>query len=188
MVTYGAIIYFFMLPSIFLAQDEVIYYKILGLIFVSTFLLPVISGFAMKRFGHISNIEMDEQKERNWPLLQTAIIYFGAFYAIHLKVVPSFIQLFLIGSIVGILFSLVVNLRWKISLHMIGAGGLCGAIIAIMLILGIGNPIIPAICFLLSGMLGTARLFLKAHTPAQVLVGFLAGFGIEFGLIYFAFN
>ena len=80
------------------------------------------------------------------------------------------------------------GLEIQASLHMIGAGGLCGAITAIMLILGIGNPIIPAICFLLSGMLGTARLFLKAHTPAQVFIGFLAGFGIEFGLVCLAFN
>lgn len=188
MVTYGSLVYFFLLPSEFQVYDDTIYYKILGLVFISTFLLPVISTLAMKRFGQVSSMQMEKQQERNWPLLQTAVIYFGAYYAIHSKAVPSFIQLFLLGSIIGILFSLVINLKWKISLHMIGIGGLCGGVCAIMLTLGIGNPQIPALCFLFAGILGTVRLYLQAHTPAQILAGFLGGFIIEFGIIYFAFS
>jgi hypothetical protein len=37
-------------------------------------------------------------------------------------------------------------------------------------------------------MLGTSRLFLKAHTPAQILAGFAGGFAIEFGIVLFAFR
>jgi hypothetical protein len=188
MVTYGSLIYFFILPSEFQAFDNSVYYKILGLIFISTFVFPVFSGLVMKRFGYVSDMQMEKRKERNWPLLQTAVIYFVIYYIIHSKAIPAFIQLFLLGSIIGILFALVVNLRWKISLHMIGAGGLCGAISAIMLTLGIGSPLIPALCFTATGMLGTARLYLNCHTPAQILAGFLGGFGIEFGIIYFAFH
>ncbi len=188
MVTYGAIIYFFLLPSEFLPDEKSIYYRILGLIFTSTFLLPVISGFAMKRAGQISTMKMENQQERNWPLLMTAIIYIGAYYPLRSRAVPPFIQLYLLGSIVGILFSLVINLRWKISLHMIGAGGLCGAISAIMYVQEIGNPFLLAGCFLLSGILGTARLYLKSHSPAQILAGYISGFAIEFLLIFFVFS
>jgi membrane-associated phospholipid phosphatase len=38
---------------------------------------------------------------------------------------------------------------------------------------------------LVSGIVAYARLRLNAHTPAQVYTGFLLGFAIELGLMFF---
>ena len=188
MVTYGAVIYFFLLPSDFLPEDKSFFYRVLGLIFTGTFLIPVLFTFSMKRFGQISSLQLEKQRERNWPLLVTAIVYVVAFYSLRSRVIPGFIQLYLLGAIVGILFSLLVNLRWKISLHLIGIGGLCGGISAIMYTMEMGNPMLLALCFLAAGILGTSRLILRAHTPAQILAGFASGFAIEFLIMLFAFS
>lgn len=183
MVTYAAAIFLFVLPSDFQPVSPELPWKILGLLFISTVLMPLTFVFMMLRMGRIDTMQMERQRERNWPLLTTAMIYAGGYYAIRSRAVPDFIQLFLLGAVIGMLLALVVNLKWKISLHMIGIGGLCGGITAAFM-LGIdGNLWLAAGCFLAAGLLGTARLYLHAHSPVQVLAGFLTGFAVEFGLM-----
>ncbi|CAN5377824.1 membrane protein [soil metagenome] len=184
MVTYAAIIFLFFLPSEFVFSDQRIPLQILGLLATSTIAIPVVTILILWKLGNVKSIRIEEQKERNWPLLLAAIIYLGAFYIVQNKVVPLLIQLFILGAIVGILFSLIVNLKWKISLHMIGAGGLCGGVVAAMILQQSGNPLLLAILFLMTGILGTARLFLNAHSPSQIFSGFIAGFTIEFLLLF----
>ncbi len=184
MVTYAAIIYFYFIPSEFSFPDKTIPLRILGLLFSSTVVIPMITLLVLLKVGNIKTIQIEEQKERNWPILLAAIIYLGAFYILQNRVVPVFIQLFLLGAIVGILLSLLINIKWKISLHMIGIGGLCGGILSIFILQQGENPLILAGLFFLSGLLGTARLYLNAHTPAQIFFGFLAGFSIEFFLLF----
>ena len=185
MVTYCVVIYF-LLPSEFEYVDKSLPWKIAGLVFISTFLLPVFSTLALKRRGFISDLEMENKQERNWPLLQTAFLYAGAYYFVFdNKAIPDFIKIFLIGSILGILFSLLINLKWKISLHMIGIGGLCGGIFSLFIIHQYGIPFVPSLLFMLAGVLGTSRLYLSTHTPMQILAGFLLGFTVEFLLVFF---
>jgi hypothetical protein len=183
MVTFAGIIYFFFIPSDFDFPDPSIPLRILGMIITSTILLPVVSVLLMVRMGKVQSVEMEQQRERNWPLLQSAIIYLVAYYVLHSRVVPVFIQLFILGAIIGILVSLVINLRWKISLHMIGIGGLCGGISIVMMLQSGASPLILAFCFMIAGLLGTARLYLNAHTPAQIFAGFVTGFAVQFLLL-----
>ncbi len=184
MVTFASLIYLFLLPSDFGFSDSSMPFRILGMVFMSTVLLPIVSVLLMYRFGKIENVQMEKQKERNWPLLQGAIIYLLAYYLLQSRVVPIFVQLFLLGAILGILISLLINLRWKISLHMIGIGGLCGGISVAMILQHAGSSILLSICFVIAGLLGTARLHLEAHTPTQILVGFATGFLVQFCLLF----
>ncbi len=183
MVTYAAAIYLFLLPSDFAPIAPGLPWKILGLLFISTVLMPLTFVYMMLRMGRIDNMQMERQQERNWPLLTTAMIYAGGYYALYSRAVPVFIQLFLLGAVIGMLASLLVNLKWKISLHMIGIGGLCGGLTAALMGGIDGSPWLIAGCFIAAGMLGTARLYLRAHSPAQVLAGFVVGFAVEFGLM-----
>lgn len=183
MVTYAAAIYFFLLPSDFIYQDNFIPWRILAMLLTSTVFIPITLLLFLTKLGTIKSMRIEDQKERSWPLLLTALIYFCSFYIIQGKGIPVFIQLFLLGATLGVLFSLVINLAWKISLHMIGVGGLCGGIVVIVLLSGGGSALLLMSLFVVAGLLGTARLYLKAHSPAQILAGFMAGFAIEFGLM-----
>jgi hypothetical protein len=183
MVTYGAIVYFFLLPSVFGFYEMTTLLKILAMLFIGTALIPATTLFLFSKLGIIKSVYIEEQRERNFPLLLGSLIYFGTFYLLRNREVPVFILLFLLGAILGILISLVVNIRWKISLHMIGIGGLCGAISVVMYLQQDGNPLLLSVVFLVAGLLGTARLYLNAHTPAQILAGFLTGFTVQFGLV-----
>lgn len=186
MVTYASAIYFFLLPSSFAFPDESfpVPLRILLWIAASTILLPGIMILFFKTTGLVTSWKIENQQERNWPLLIGAVIYLAAFYVLRNPVVPFFIRLFLLGAILGILISLVINLRWKISLHMIGIGGLCGGMSMLMIMQGSGSPLILFTIFICAGILGTSRLFLEAHSPQQVFAGFVTGFITQFLLLF----
>lgn len=184
MITYAAAIHFFLIPSDFTFRDTSIPWRILGMLLTSTVLIPVTALLFLWKTGTIKSIRIEDQKERNWPLLITALIYFGSFYLTQNRGIPVFIMLFTLGATLGILISLVINLKWKISLHMIGMGGLCGGIVIEMLLQQGGNLLLPVSLFLLAGLLGTARLYLQAHSPAQIFTGFLTGFSVQFCLMF----
>ena len=82
----------------------------------------------------------------------------------------------LIGAIIGLLIILPINYFWKISAHLSAFGGLCGAIFTFAFMQGT-TPILSFVgLILLSGVLGWARMELKAHTLGQVCCGWLNGF------------
>jgi membrane-associated phospholipid phosphatase len=88
---------------------------------------------------------------------------------------PLFLLLVAIGAIVALLIVTIINSWWKISAHLTGIGGLLGGICSYALYsssLPIG---LICITLMLALILMYARLYLDAHTPMQVVCGFLLG-------------
>jgi membrane-associated phospholipid phosphatase len=83
----------------------------------------------------------------------------------------------ILGTTIAAIITLLINLRWKISAHMVGIGGVLGAVIGISerFMQNLNGTII--VLFLVAGMIGYARLKLDAHTSLQVYAGFATGFG-----------
>jgi membrane-associated phospholipid phosphatase len=84
-----------------------------------------------------------------------------------------------------LVITLIVNLKWKISAHMIGLGGVTGAITAISQKFSIDLLFVLLLLIFISGIVGWARLYLYAHKPSQVYTGFVVGFLCLFLLIIF---
>ena len=84
----------------------------------------------------------------------------------------------IIGAILIILFAAIISKFWKISLHLLGIGGVVGVFIALKL-MGGGILYVLLIFILLSGILGVVRIVQKAHNHTQVYVGFLLGMSVE---------
>jgi hypothetical protein len=79
--------------------------------------------------------------------------------------------------------TLLITLKWKISAHMVGLGGIVGLIVSIDIFLH-SNVLLYLILFLfLSGIAGTSRLLLNCHSPAQIYSGFWLGFMIMIATI-----
>ena len=56
--------------------------------------------------------------------------------------------------------------------------------VAFFLLVHNENPLLLALIFFCAGMLGTARLYLDQHSPAQIFMGFLTGFASQFILLF----
>lgn len=161
---------------------RLIFYVIL----ISTALLPLITVPVLKFQNVIRDLSLNDRKERIIPMIFTLIFYaFAAILLLRFSVVPRFIQLSLLACAVSILFALLISIRWKISIHMLGIGGLTGIVFGLIKLNAANIHMYIIMAILASGLLGFSRLFLNAHKPAQVYVGFLTGFATVFGTLYF---
>lgn len=146
------------------------------IVFLTTGIFPaIIIGIGIK-YGGITDGFISDRTERPIPFFLTFLCYlFGAFWLGRIGLNYFYIAP-IIGAAVAILIVLGVNHFWKISAHMSGMGGLCGGMFTFTVIYGM-NPIFSFIALiLLSGLLGWARMQLKAHTLGQVCCGWLNGF------------
>lgn len=160
-------------------------WSLLALIFGNTFLLPAILIWIMLKKGLISSMQIPERSERTYPFIITALSYIVTYFMLSNIGLPPVYLLFVLGGAVLIVFAAIVNLFWKISVHMLGIGGLLGGFIGLMLIRQIYSPMLIVILIILGGLTGFARLKLNTHTEAQVYAGFLSGAGIMLGIVAF---
>lgn len=169
-------------PSIGFAITNYQNYIYLVLIF-STVILPLISIFFLIKSGKVSSLEMSNHKERSVPLFRTALWMGLGYYILeNILVFSPIIKAELIGAISIILIASIISKYWKISLHLLGIGGLVGVLIALEIIYGNLQHLI-IIFILLSGVLAMARIKEKAHNYPQVYVGFLGGLSVELLII-----
>ncbi len=173
--TYATLI-FFNLNS-YISQIIAFKFKwlILGMIFITTFLFPALFIFILMTRGVIKSLQMETREERVYPFMITALFYFLSFYMIRRIPISDVYQLFLLGSAILIAIGMFINFYSKISIHMIGTGGLLGAVIGLSVHLNIGFISLIIVLILISGLTGFARLKLNAHSPGQIYSGFLTG-------------
>ncbi len=188
MATYGCLIVFFGLTNTiyFLFTPLKLKLILTLVVFAFTFLLPVLNLLILHKFNYVSSLKIDKQSERTFPLIMTALCYFGLFYMLFDFNIWPAIKLFILGGGICILITAVINIWWKISAHMIGIGGLLGVLIAFCYFMQIQILGVISICIVLAGCIAFARLFLKSHTTSQVYVGFVLGFLLQFSLFLLA--
>lgn len=151
------------------------------LAFAFTALVPGIASLTLKKMGYVTSIQMPKKHERILPFTIAGISYLALFYypnVTNSSDYPFILKLFLMGSLIAIIFGVVITFFWKISVHMIGIGGVCG----IFFLFGViqePQTLTLSILFGIAGLVGFCRLALKAHTMNQVIAGFLLGFFCE---------
>ena len=85
-----------------------------------------------------------------------------------------------IGATVALLAVTIINRWWKISAHLTALGGLLGGVMSITLYYSVlPTPLIIGM-LIVSLLLMYARLYLNAHTPWQVVCGYLLGIVLTF--------
>jgi len=153
------------------------------IVFFNTFVLPLLLSLYLLKRNFIDSLEMATHQERRIPYLITAIFYIATYYILQRANLPSFLYLLMLSATAGLVLTLIVNLKYKISAHMVGVGGVTGSMVAISIINGSDFTFVISLLFLLAGLIGFSRLKLKVHSPFQVYTGFLLGFGSQLILL-----
>lgn len=146
------------------------------LVFFNTFLIPLSVSFFMLKKGYIRSLHMDTPGERRIPLLVTAFAYTFTYYLLRKIPLTAVIYVSLMGAILAVIIHTIVNLRWKISAHMTGFGGLLGIVFGMAYRMSLDLTWLIVVLFLVAGLLAAARLKITDHTPGQIYAGFLNGF------------
>jgi hypothetical protein len=157
---------------------------IFTVIFAGTFLIPVSFIPLLMYLKVIDNIEINNPTQRVLPLVITLIIYCCTFFLIR-KMPLLFLTAFILSSAICILLNAIIVTKWKISSHLIAAGGLVGLALGLIFRLNADIPFLFIIAVLIAGLLGFARLRLQAHTPFQVYGGFFLGLLVVVGLLLY---
>ncbi len=183
--TYGFIILFSLTAFFSLAINPSAKWMIMGIVFLTTFLFPALMILFLLRMGVITSLNLRNRQERVLPFLIAGTFYYLAYYMLKQLQISPIYNYFMIGTTFVIVVSMLINFFWKISIHMISLGGLLGAFLGLSFVMMIDmTPLLILIIFV-SGMVGFSRLQLKAHTPAQVYSGFIAGLLVMLSLFIF---
>ncbi len=154
-----------------------------GMVFAMTAVFPLTSVLLLRRTGLVQDMTMPTRQERIPAYLSTLVYYGMCYYLLRTWLDnPATLGIFC-GATLGLLLVLLITLRWKISAHMAGIGGLIGALLAVMVVDEREAPVLLCGSFLLAGALGTARLVVSDHTPAQIYAGALLGCACVYGCV-----
>ncbi len=144
-----------------------------------TIVLPIVTAILLKQLRVIDSIYMKSSEERKWPFVFTLVWYYLAFQLLAKLYIPQSFLLLMLGAISAIGLSLIITLRWKVSIHMLGIGGLIGAIIGISQRFQFDHSNLIMVLIIFAGLIGYARLKTHSHNYRQVYVGFLLGVFVE---------
>lgn len=161
------------------------------IVFMLTFVFPVVWLTMMKRLEMIDSFTLDTSKDRIIPLIATATFYLWTTWMfksnVHLKIpTDKLIFYMMLGASFGIFITLFSNIFMKISLHALGAGSLLGLLLPVVRLSTYDLRLVFLLAILLAGVIGASRLVLKAHTPREVYIGYLVGFMGQFLAFTFA--
>jgi uncharacterized membrane protein YccC len=126
-------------------------------------------------------------EERKFPLLLFISISFIIGHWLYKSAIVNLLSLFFFGYGLGLIFiSLFLYLKIKISLHTMAIFGLIGFLFYFSYFYRINLLGIMAALFILAGLVGSARLKLRAHQLNEVLLGGVVGLGAQL-LVYYIY-
>lgn len=155
-------------------------------IFINTFFFPAFCILLMKKLEFIPNLKLEDKKDRILPFVGIISLYVWSFMVVKRGGFPTIMGVFMLGVLISLFISFVINVYYKLSLHMVGMGGVLMAMMLQCLIAPNNLNYLLLIFVVLSGFVATTRIYLGAHTLMQVYIGFLVGIiGQIFGIFFF---
>ncbi len=178
MTTLLVAIIYYQAPTLVSPLDESNRLSFLFVVFTFTGIFPAMSSYMLYRTRSISSLKMEKRQDRFLPLIFTSIIYIAVTYLFISQMRMAQVLVLAISSITfSILLLAFATLYRKISAHCVGLGGVTGFLMALNYEYPESEMLYPiAIMVFLSGLVASARLAVHAHTPDEVLSGYLLGF------------
>ena len=158
-------------------------------------LVPLLYLLGMVRRGHAESLEVRERERRLRPFLVgiasylVGILLLGATVRTALPLIVSIAAIFPVNTALILL----INTRWKISVHMTSLAGFVSLLLFVALTVWRDLPASAEVALtaasvapllLLLPLLMWARVRVSAHTPGQVLAGAVFGLLVPFAELY----
>ncbi len=163
--------------------------RIFYLIVSATLLIPMVLMLGLRWSGLVKSLHFEEKSDRRVPFLLVTLFYVLTTYFLKEKTELDPILWQGMGVItLAVVLLTGVTYFWKMSAHLTGIGG----VLAVTGIMGLYFPSVMVAyllvgTLLLGGLVASSRLYLDAHSPAEVYAGLVVGFvtcWVGFSLIY----
>ena len=165
-----------------LAQYLILFLQII----IITFLLPIAFFYLLRTFGKVETAMLSDISQRKIPLLLQIMLFAVLIEkSITIDRFPSLYFFFVGGLLSTIITFLLLYVKFKASIHMIGISSLTVFIIGLSIHNQINTINLVALFVILNGIVASSRLFMKAHSNKELLVGFFCGVIPQSALLYF---
>jgi hypothetical protein len=170
---YAALFYFFWNDSYFTNPEK--YFAIFQIVII-TLLLPILFFFLLRTAGQVDSIMISKISQRKIPLvIQSFLTILLVRKSITLEHFPEF-HFFFLGGLLSTVISLVLLFfKTKASLHAIAISAFTVFVIGLSVHNQTRNINLIAFLVLMNGFVASSRLEMKAHTPKELVIGFLLG-------------
>lgn len=151
---------------------------VLLVVFGITFVIPMFFINILHNFKIIKDRYLNDPKERIYPYTAVIACYIAsAFYLNHVHA-PLWLVAFAIGGTLTCIISTLINFKWKISAHSAGMAGLVALLFYIHFegLEAFNTFWLMRITIILTGLVGTIRMYQNQHTFWQIIAGFINGF------------
>lgn len=151
----------------------------------TTILFPLLTTFLLWRLGFIESMQMNHLRERYVPLIACMLFYFWVFWIFHKQFhAHAIIQTFLLCLFLNTVFTFLMSIFNKVSMHASAWGGLLAfGVLLVFQNISYSVPFL-IVSVLLSGVVLSSRLLLGAHNSRELYAGFFSGI-ISLPLSYF---
>lgn len=157
--------------------------KVVTLVYLFTVFLPSILIHLYRRYQGWTTFQMGRKERRMVPYIIAIMCYFTCYYLMTVMRIPQFMANIVVTALAIQVVCAIVNIWWKICIHMAGIGGMAGALLAISLVFQFNPLWWLSVIILVAGLIGTARMILRQHSLRQIVCGFVVGAVCGFLLI-----
>jgi len=170
---FAALFYFFLNDSYYTNPEK---YFALFQIVLLTIVLPILIFFVLRTTGQVNSIMIADISQRKIPLIiQCFLTILLVRKSITLEHFPEFHFFFLGGLLSTVIALILLFFKTKASLHMIAISALTVFVIGLSIHNQNRNINWIALLILMNGLVASSRLEMKAHTPKELIIGFLSG-------------
>ena len=148
---------------------------VLAILYLFTVLMPLLGTYVYRRLRGWRRHALRYQEKRLVPYAIHLFCYLCCMHLLTQLHLPHFVTGIILVSLLIQVACIIINLRWKISMHSAGAGGIIGALVGYAMIFKFNPVWWLCVAILGAGLVMSSRMFLRQHTLAQVLCGTLVG-------------
>lgn len=142
---------------------------------VNTIAFPFITVFLLKQLGFVKSIALKTREERIIPYIAMSTFYFWTFMVVRNQAIGDLFTHIMLGAALSVFGAFFLNNFYKISIHAVGAGGFVAIALIITMASNYNLTPVLLLVILAAGLVGTSRLYLKAHAQRDIYSGYMIG-------------
>jgi len=150
-------------------------------IFILTVMVPIICFLILRNMGLVNSVFFPSTKARKYPLFISLVLLLMIIY----KVIPynytAELYYFFIGLIIALFtYLMLLFVKFKGSLHMLGIGTLTMYLINLSIHFEINLTFSISLLILMAGLIASSRLYFRAHNTLTLGTGLIIGIVSQF--------
>lgn len=170
---FGTLFYYY-LSGINNSKESVSWLLIDVVIF--TFILPLSFFYLLRSIGKVDTIMLSDISQRKIPLLmQILLLVILISKYVTWAVFPELFFFFLGAIISAFSAYILIFTKIKASIHLIAISALCYFVIGLNVHYELQNSITIVLLFVLTAIIASSRIVMKAHSIKELIVGYVVG-------------